>query len=623
MNFFRRNLDILRQQHPYIDSKVFKRAPSDELNIVSTPSGAPTGIIDGNFIHSKYNPVKEARRIIKREVQDEITLCIFYGFGLGYLEEAFHTFNPDIPIAVIEPDIALFLKALHSRDLSDLLSSPRIIWFLEEKPESTIMKIENMPLAGLQIIRLRSVFMKNTQYYQRLDILLQSLLDRKNVNINTLTRFGRLWVRNLLQNIEIFIKAPGISNLVNFFSGIPSLVLAAGPSLDQVLPHLKELKKRLLIISVDTSFKLCLKQGIEPDFLIIVDPQYWNTRHLDWTDPKNTVLISESSTHPRVFRSLYLPTSFISSFFPLGQFMESITGQKGVIGTGGSVSTTAWDFARTIGAHPIYMAGLDLGFPQKKTHCRGAFFEEQMHILSSRLRPAEMSIYRYLQEANLFLTASNSKSTCYTDRRMVIYKWWFENQMKQYSMNSARAILSYNLSQEGVKIEGMPYINISRLLNLPPIREEIDSRIKRAKKIISSHEKENINQKHYALSIFQALEELQADLKQLVVLADQGLNICRSLGSSPIPGRAVDHAFKELNKLDKRILKLSSRQVAGFLFQSLIQKILKSADGKKSLTEVLKTTGNIYRELKQSSRYHIDLINRSLTRLNYSKVIAP
>ena len=384
---------------------------------------------------------------------------------------------------------------------------------------------------------------------------------------------------------------------------------------------MKKLKKRLLIVAVDTSLKLCLKQGIEPDFLIIVDPQYWNTRHLDWTDPETTVLISESSTHPRVFRSLNLPACFVSSFFPLGQFLESITGEKGVIGAGGSVSTTAWDFSRIIGAHPIYMAGLDLGFPKKRTHCRGAFFEERMHLLSTRLTPAEMSIYNYLQEAKLFLTASNSQNPCYTDRRMVIYKWWFENQMKQYGMNSVQPIQSYNLAREGVKIERMPYINIRHLLHLPLLREEIDSRMKRVRELISSQERKNTSQGPHALSIIEALEGLKGDLRQLVVLADQGLNICHRLEYSPIPGRVIDDAFRELNKLDKQILKLSSRQVAAFLFQSLIQKILKAADGKRSPAEVLETTNTIYRELKESSQYHIDLIGESLTRLNYSKVI--
>ena len=112
-----------------------------------------------------------------------------------------------------------------------------------------------------------------------------------------------MWVRNLLSNLDRFAGNPGIGVAQNRFPGVPALVMAAGPSLDEVLPHLKALKEHMLIVAVDTSYRFCKNQGVEPDFLVSVDPQYWNSRHLDWLEREQTILVSESSAHPRVFRS--------------------------------------------------------------------------------------------------------------------------------------------------------------------------------------------------------------------------------------------------------------------------------------------------------------------------------
>jgi hypothetical protein len=261
------------------------------------------------------------------------------------------------------------------------------------------MKVEQLPLRKLSVLRLAG--MRDSLYYRRIGTLLSSVFDKREVNINTLKRFASLWVRNLLSNLGRFITSPGILVGEKRFSDIPALVLAAGPSLDEVLPDLAALRERCLIVAVDTSYRFCRYQGVEPDFLVTVDPQYWNSRHLDWLPRAGTVLVSESSTHPRVFRSVggrEEDIYFVSSFFPLGTYIEQLIGKRGLIGAGGSVATTAWDLCRYLGCSSIYMAGLDLGFPGKRTHARGAFFEESMHGRSTRFYTSEQMNFDYLNQ---------------------------------------------------------------------------------------------------------------------------------------------------------------------------------------------------------------------------------
>lgn len=615
MTAFEANLAALYGRHPALKGKKLEEASGGDFQILPSACGAPTALAGGTYLHSRYDPAREARRLLEQQIGPRISAGLFFGFGLGYLVEAFRSMRPQVPIAVVEPDLGLFVQALRCRDLTALLSCELVSWHLGQEPEEAVMGLDGLPLSSPQIIRLRPVYLLKLSYYRRLELLVQALLDRREVNLNTLRRFGRLWVRNLLNNLDLFVSSLGVSRLEGLFQGFPALVLAAGPSLDLVLPHLKQLRERMLLVAVDTSYVLCRRAGVEPDFLVTVDPQYWNTRHLDWTDFREVVLISESSAHPRIFHRLeefQRPLYFVSSFFPIGQFLEDIAGHKGLVGAGGSVSTTAWDLARLLGAGPLFMAGLDLGFPGRRTHSRGAFFEEATHIVSGRLLPAEQMGFRYLTEAGLFAVKANSGSLTLTDRRMVIYKWWFENQMKQIGRRADRPeTKTYSLAPEGVRIEGMPYRPLDSLLALPAAR----SRMARMMRLARSLGKLSLREPDARQldRVRAALSELAEDLERLERLAADGLALCAAVPpNAEERGRAL--LMEGLNELDRQILQLSARQVAGFLFQPLIRKILDCASESGTFRGMLELSEELYRELGFSASYQAGLMRRALVK---------
>ena len=373
---------------------------------------------------------------------------------------------------MVEPEPALFRQALAARDLRGLLASPLATWLVGREAEEAIMELDEKSPGPLAVLRLRPLYQRSFPYYRRLEALLESLTDRREVNLNTLRRFGRLWVRNLLANLPLFLRAGGAGELEGLFTGMPALLLAAGPSLDPVLAVLGRLAERLVVVAVDTAYRLCRQAGVKPDILVTVDPQYWNTRHLDWAELGDVLLVSEPSAHPRTFHRPDLPgLRFMSSFFPIGELLEKVTGPKGRVGAGGSVATSAWDLARLTGARPLYLAGLDLGYPGRRTHARGAFFEERAHALSGRLSPAEHRGFLALTDAGLIPVASTGGGTALTDRRMLLYRWWFENQLKQHPGSS------FTLSAEGARIAGLEHRPLAGLLELPVRRAAIDERL--------------------------------------------------------------------------------------------------------------------------------------------------
>ena len=553
-----------------------------------------------------------------------VTTAVFYGFGLGYMVEAFRRQFPGVPAVIIEPEACRFAEALRCRDLRSLLAAGELFWHVGEEPEGAVAMLASLPLSGLRVFRLRPLLAVEGEYFRRVEAAIRALLDRREVNLNTLRRFGKLWVRNLVANLRQFAACPGVAQLEGRFQGIPALVLAAGPSLDLLLPELPELRRRLLVIAVDTSYRLCREAGVEPDLLVTVDPQYWNTRHLDWVDVGGTIVVSESSAHPRILRRLeptQAPLYFVSSFFPLGRLLEEAIGCKGTVGAGGSVATTAWDLARRLGCDAVYAAGLDLGYPGGRTHCRGAYFEELMHQGSSRLAPADTAQLRALREAGAFALPSNSGAVTLTDRRLIIYKWWFENQIAQARSNPSAGGTEalFCLSPEGVRIDGMPYRPPEALAELPVCRPAVDSRLRKIRREAAQHrQRMGDAAPAEAMAI---LRSLSSDLERLLSLSAEARAACGKLKAfdPSAAGAAEARAalFRELDRLDSEILGLSARNVAGFLFQGLIHRILDSAGGDHTAGEVLEVSEELYRELEGSAAYHLDLIREALRRAGY------
>lgn len=603
MTFLTNNIKLLLEQNRGLTEKVFDSIPlNQDVAVKTTPSGFPTALYKNNYIHSRHNPYKEAENIITAQVPENVSICIFYGLGLGYLPETFISRYPEIPCLIIEPDLSFFKTALSARNLQTLLTHKNIHFLLRAEPEQVAAILEKYPLSCVHIIKLRSMFNKNDEYYARVDYVIEYFLKKREINKNTLQRFGKLWLKNMCANMKIIAKAAGINNLALACKGFPALIIAAGPSLNQILPFLKELAQRMIIIAVDTSLSICQAYGIDPDFVIIADPQYWNTRHLDYARSGPYICISESATHPRIFRIMKGPVFMGSSLFPLGRYIESIIGEKGKLGAGGSVATSAWDFARIIGADPIYAAGLDLGFPFKNTHFKGSYFEEGFHLLCSRFLTADAMSLKYLHNAGPTLVESNSKGLVISDQRMLVYKFWFETQMKLHPH-----VKTKNLSGTGVKIKGIPCADFKECLQLKKIRAHIDAKLDSLKTMHAAKDYEfNLER------IKKALCDLTVELQTILNLAKKGLSYTAQFKMSLKNKTRSDDIIKALDGIDKELIGAGSSAVVGFLIQPLINEIVDAQFRNKNTDLVLAYSKKMYSEIVSSAQFQINIMKKTI-----------
>ncbi len=588
MSWYRQNREILERRFPGIESRLDapEAAVPDDFESVETPDGGISFKSGGSWFHSSRAPLREASRLIESTVPADCPYCLFYGFGLAWQLDEFVKAHPGVPFAVIEPDTGLFNAALDLRDLSALFTNPDFSLALASPVEALPALFDTIRTSRIQTCMLRSSVNSNREYFDRAEGVIRDYLARKEINSHTLNRFSRLWVSNICRNLPLSAQFPGVSAFSGRFEGIPALLLAAGPTLTSLLPHLGKLKERMLLVCVDTALKACLRTGIEPDILVLTDPQYWNSRHLDRCHSPSSILISDLSTYPPALRGEWSKAFFCSTPFPLGEFFESRTEVKGKLKSGGSVATAAWDFIRQSGVDEVYCAGLDLAFPKGETHYRGSTFEERLHSFSTRTAGIETSSWLALMGGNPYWTRNLKGEPVLTDQRMKIYIHWFSEQMGLFS-----DVKTHQLSQSGAAIKGMLWSDPEALLDLPPVRGKIDGILDEIRQIPCRTSPEELRA---------AGEELEKELDELIGLCSTASSLTRQLmEQSGTDGSGI---LERLNSIDSAILNRESREIAGFILAPILEEHMnRKATGSK---EVLENSLSLYSELEKSLKFH-------------------
>ncbi|AEF86295.1 conserved hypothetical protein [Treponema primitia ZAS-2] len=582
------NLRVIESQYPGLAGQLLQPRSAepalsdDEIQLEQAVSGAPTLLIRGIHIHSMRDPVREGRRLGEAPGDGPV---IVLGFGLGYVAEAIAETVGNRPIILVERRVEILKKALECRDLRNFLTKYRILFVLGGSGEGITGALrllegktgETKPT----LVRNRPLMSLDEEWYAAVERRINTWSAREDVNVATLRRFGKRWVRNLAANREAIRDLPGVSRLEGCLAplSVPVLLVAAGPSLDEIAPLLPELAERAVIVGVDTSLRLLLEQGVDPDFAVAVDPQFWNARHLDRARAAHTCLIAESAVYPPVLHwnhrntdgSLPFARAFLcASLFPLGRFIEERLDPKGALGAGGSVATTAWDFARILGSREIWIAGLDLSFPNLKTHFRGALFESRSLAESIRFNPAETWSARALRDGRPFKAPAASGGEVLTDSRLALYSSWFESKFRQYPDLHNRS-----LSPGGLAIPGLSAARAEELLALPPRRAEINrllqsvfAKIEGEFNAPEEREKRLARYEEAYKTLTRGLERVKALAKEAAALSSKAAG--GRTGSDRRPESADrDRVLKRLGELNRLIMESEVKDVAGFLFPPL------------------------------------------------------
>ncbi len=583
------NLQSLRIRSPELAALVDSAIPHP-LEHALARSGARTARAGGSWLHSRYDPQSEGRRIADEAISTGAELLVLLGLGLGYAARA--ALSSCASIVVVESSTAWLAAELRADNLVDIISDERCTLILCPEGRGLAEYLDEVTPRSIAVIENGAMLAAFPQAAESFRSQISRYRKKDEINAATLRRFGRLWVRNLSRNVRSAAVRPGLTSLYGLFKGMPALVLAAGPSLDEITGLLPELAERMVIVCVDTALRSALRAGVEPDFIIVVDPQYWNMRHLDRCTSPGSILVTEAAVWPSVLRFSSRQTALCSSIYPLGRYVEDRLGPpKGSLGAGGSVATTAWDFARVLGCAPLYMAGLDLSFPDGKTHAKASLFEQRSLAEGSRLDPASSAAFRAMRGGRPYQALANDGSEVTSDERLSLYSTWFTRKLANYPEAP-----TCNLSSRGLAIPGMKYVSVNSLSCLPKRRPELESLLATALTAMTSGDGTDRKE---AAAVSAVINGLKLELQRLGDVADRAVIIAeKAIGATD---DTVQSTLSELTAIDSIVLESEARDVVGFLFASAAEAVGGRA---KSLDDSLRHTARLYRAVAESARWH-------------------
>ena len=441
-------------------------------NIIRAKNGSLTAQIDNMLLHSSYNPEREAQSAAGQLVAKEKETVIFMGVGLGWqvcsLAQLMVKSVAPCPVkklVIVEPDPVHFFGALYYIDWSGVFDVEQLI-IAVGCPENSLMGLLeggsiNTGMSGVSAAYVYVVpaFIQHARaYFDSVIALIERNRSKNEINAATYKKFEKLWIRNSMKNLVHVGECATVSQLaegVGAAEGIGGgagdfILVAAGPTLETFLPKISEWAKQAVIVCVETALHALLKAGIQPDFIVITDPQYYAYRHIAGLEALDSILVCPLSVHPAVFRFKCKQIVLCSEMFPVSSYFESKLGAFGDLGAGGSVASSAWNLCRLLGARNIYLAGLDLSYPAGQTHIKGSSAEEAFLCGADRLATMQDKNSTYRFSANPETAVDYDGNPVLTDARMKMFAWWFESRIA-----ACPEVKTWSLSSKSMKIPGV------------------------------------------------------------------------------------------------------------------------------------------------------------------------
>ncbi|KXG76343.1 motility associated factor glycosyltransferase family protein [Thermotalea metallivorans] len=435
------NLEVLKNAYPHVYEKLINMDSSydGDYMVVNGPNTSPTLKIIHNqeqfFLHSKYDPMAEARKFVEEYHDHAIDSYIIYGFGFAYHIREMMEKNKDAQIFVLETNKKIFKAAMENIDLRDILTCPNVKIYLEDNLPDFADRLKQLLSIDSKKLIIHSPSLKAMPNELR---EIKYLLENYKIHENTIKRFGDQLAQNFAINIQYYDK--NVDILFKKFQGIPIIIVSAGPSLDKNKHLLREAKGKAIIFAVGTALKPLFHAGIHPDLAVITDPQDIVYNQLEGLDIEIPLIIL--STCNRKVAQNYKGIKFLAlqQGFELAE-RYSRQQQHQLIRTGGSVSTTALDIAIRFGCNPIIFAGQDLAYTYGKSHVKGTYFYK------------EIEEYRSLRAV-----PGNEENVVYTSSNLYAYLKWIERRVRE-----EKNIRFINATEGGALIEGTEIMTLQEV----------------------------------------------------------------------------------------------------------------------------------------------------------------
>lgn len=409
-----------------------------KIEYIQTKIGLSTVKVNGFFLHSKYDPIKEAERIVESNFEIGY-LHILFGYGKGYIAKQLkEKLGSSSELIIIDP----IFKDLNSND-----AEMDVITNIEKNGLGEIIedKLKNFETRVKVICSPNYGKIFPTEY----NVLLKIIKDVQNFNIvneSTLKYFSEMWQENYINNLYNIYTGASLKELKKYYN-CPVIVASGGPSLTKQLPILKKNYRKVVIIASGSTVNSLLEANIEPDYIVTVDGSINNYEHFKSIKNIKSQLMYALTSHYKI-QDEFTNTKFAFVDYTNIDYKNHIESIYGIdlplINGGGSVANFAFSIASYITSGPIAIIGQDLAYTNNESHAKGnKQYSEIDKTFSEKRKVFEIEGY--------------NGDKVLTDYAFYSMKKRFEviNSALEHESNV------YNCTEGGAKIEGMTHLTFN------------------------------------------------------------------------------------------------------------------------------------------------------------------
>ena len=345
-----------------------------------------------------------------------------------------------------EKDACLLRETFSRIDCSDILSHERFGFGVGELDDEYFADIQNAALSAISDVNaaifspLHSV---DEGYYDRMrnELLRQYLVVRPlmEVNVRTSTNIQQ----NSFSNLIHMATSPDVGELKDKFADVPFVLIGAGPSLDDSIDFLKKVQDQAIIVASNSPYRKLINSGIKPHLVVTADPMEPTLAGFQNVKLDHVPLACPFSAYPEIVKRFSGRILSWSTLNPIADFIKKRIGRTP--GTHileqGTVSGCVLDLSKLFGCKKVLFVGQDM-----------AVRDDGQYYTSDSFYADSGDHYAETQKGHRL--PGNTKDSVLVESRLFVYLKTFEQFVKNNPNTEYR-----NLARDGVKIEGVPYLN--------------------------------------------------------------------------------------------------------------------------------------------------------------------
>lgn len=480
------------------------------------------------YLHSKYNPVKEAKKYYEDyEKVNYGSIILMFGFGLSYyVQELYNKVKTRGTIVIFEPDKEIFDIVMKNIDICDILENEDI-FITFELDKLFVFCVDNCDYKLECIQVYKEIYLEQ---YKKFMQEIKTTLNNIKMNFSTVYFYKSIWLRSNFSNFKYILKSYQLSDFKGMFKNKPIIVVGAGPSLNKNIHLLKELKGKVCIISAFSATKVLQKAGIVPDFIATIDSLQYGITDFE----ANIPLIFQKYCNKELLEK-HKANKILS--INSNEFLKSILKniKEDNVLPGITVTYFCSTIARYFGASEIILMGQDFSWTKEATHAKGSVHDE--------------NLYGYKEYHHYNMPVEDMYgNTVYTNKPFMKFKESFEKYVKILPEN----IKLIQASEGGLKIEGAETRTLKECIDI-----YCKNKFCNVEEIINNKFKENntiCNDEEEAFKRVRKIYDNLCEMKQFTKEAvDLTKKILKNVKYSTSGFHKNHRLIKRLDEIDEKI----------------------------------------------------------------------